>query len=161
MRYATGRAAFAVLVLSAACLAPAVQAQSKDPVIGSWKINQAKSTYTPGPPPKALATRFEAAGKGLKNTTDFTNPEGKSFMIVYTAEVDGKDYPLAGSASATAVSLKKLPDGSVERTDKKDGKVVQTLVRQVSKDGKTLTVTQKGKTPQGAPVRNVMVFEKQ
>jgi hypothetical protein len=160
MRYATGRITFATLVLSAWLSSP-VQAQSTDPVIGSWKINPAKSKYSPGPPPKALATRFEAAGKGLKNTTEFTNPEGKSFTIAYTAQEDGKDYPLAGSASATAVSLRKLADGSVERTDKKEGQVVQTMVRTVSKDGKTLTVKLKGKTPQGAPVENVMVFDKQ
>ena len=161
MRNAIRGSAVAALVLSLACLAPAGHAQPKDPAIGSWKLNPEKSKYNPGPPPKALATRFEAAGKGIKNTTDFTNAEGKAFTIVYTAEADGKDYPLAGSATATAVSLKRLADGSVERTDKKDGQVVQTLVRKVSSDGKTLTVTQKGKTAKGAPIENVMVFDRQ
>ena len=161
MRLAIGRAALAALTLSVACLAPATQAQSRDPAMGSWKVNPAKSKYSPGPPPKAISTRFEAAGKAIKNTTEFTNAEGKLLTIVYTADVDGKDYPVTGSAVANTVSLKKLADGSIERTDKKDGKVVQTLVRTVSKDGKTMTVTQKGKTAQGAPIDNVMVFDKQ
>jgi hypothetical protein len=161
MRNAIGRTALVALVLSLGFLAPAAHGQSKDAAIGNWKINAEKSKYSPGPPPKALSTRFEAAGKGIKNTTEFTNPEGKPATIVYTAEIDGKDYPLTGSAVATSVSLKQLPDGSVERTDKKDGKVVQTMVRKVSKDGKTLTVTLRGKTAQGAPIENVMVFDRQ
>ena len=159
MRNALGRTAVAALVLSLACLAPAIHAQSKDPVMGSWKLNPAKSKYNPGPPPKEIVTRFEPAGKAVKNTTEFVNAEGKAFTIVYTAEVDGKDYPLTGSATANAVALKKLANGSVERTDKMDGKVTQTLVRTLSKDGKSLTVVQKGTSPKG-PFENVMVFDR-
>jgi len=160
MRNAIGRSALAALVLSLACLVPAAHAQSKDPVMGTWKVNPAKSKYNPGPPPKEIVTKFEAAGKAVKNTTEFTNAEGKAFTIVYTAEVDGKDYPLTGSATADAVSLKKLADGRIERTDKKEGKVTQTLVRSLSKDGKMLTVVQKGTSPKG-PFENVMVFDRQ
>ena len=38
---------------------------------------------------------------------------------------------------------------------------VLSLARSVSRDGKTLTVKQPGTDPQGKPVRNVLVFEKQ
>jgi hypothetical protein len=160
MRNAYFKAALAALTLSVACLAPAAQAQSKDPVIGTWKINAEKSKYDPGRPPKSLVTKFEPAGKGVKNTTEFVNAEGKAFTITYTAEYDGKDVPLAGSPTANAVAIKKLKDGSVERVDKKDGMVTSTMVRRVSKDGKTLTVTQKGTNPQGTPINNVMIFDR-
>ena len=161
MRNACFKAALAALSLSIACLAPAAQAQSKDPVIGTWKINPEKSKYNPGPPLKSVVTKFEPAGKGVKNTTEFTNAEGKAFTVTYTAEYDGKDNPLAGSATANTVAIKKLKDGSVERVDKKDGKVTMTMVRQVSKDGKSMTVTQKATNPQGKPVDNVLVFDRQ
>ena len=161
MRNAIFRAALAALMLSVAWLAPLAQAQSKDPVIGTWKINPEKSKYNPGPPPKSLVVKFEPAGKGVKNTTEFVNAEGKAFTIVYTAEYDGKDVPLTGSGTANAVAIKQLKDGSVERVDKKDGKVTSTMVRKVSKDGKTLTVTQKSTNPQGKPVDNMMVFDRQ
>jgi ribosomal protein S18 len=51
---------------------------------------------------------------------------------------------------------------SVDRASiKKDGKVVQTLTRVVSEDGKTMTVRVKGTNAQGQPVDNVAVREKQ
>ena len=43
----------------------------------------------------------------------------------------------------------------------KSGKVVQTLTRKMSSDGKSFTVTVKGTNPQGQPVNNVLVFAKQ
>jgi hypothetical protein len=39
--------------------------------------------------------------------------------------------------------------------------VAQTLKRVVSQDGKTMTVTVKGKNAQGQDLNNTLVFEKQ
>ena len=74
---------------------------------------------------------------------------------------DGKDYPLTGSAVADTVSLKRIDARTTDRTDKKGGKVVQTLKRVVSQNGKTMTVTVKGTNAQGQAVNNVVVFDKQ
>ncbi len=79
----------------------------------------------------------------------------------YTASYDGKDYPLNGSAVADTVSLKRINERTSERMDKKAGKPVLTYTRVVSQDGKTMTVTIKGTNPQGQPIANVVVFEKQ
>lgn len=136
-------------------------AQEKDPGIGSWKMNPAKSRFNPGPPPKSVVTRFEADGKGLKNTSDIVNAAGQSTSSVYTANFDGKDYPMQGSPTVDTVSLKRLGPDKVERVDKKGGKVVQTLVRTVSADGKTMTVTQDGTNAKGEKFSNVYVFERQ
>jgi hypothetical protein len=59
------------------------------------------------------------------------------------------------------VSLKRIDARTTVHTDKKDGKVVLTLTRVVSQDGKTMTVTTKGTNPQGQTVDNVAVWEKQ
>jgi hypothetical protein len=79
---------------------------------------------------------------------------------VYTANYDGKDYPITGSLTADTVSLKRNDRHTTVRTDKKGGKVVQTFKRVVSKDGKTMTVTIKGTNASGQPMNNVVVFEK-
>jgi hypothetical protein len=79
----------------------------------------------------------------------------------YTANYDGKDYPMVGSPVADTVAFRKIDANTVERTDKKGGKVVQVLTRVMAKDGKSMTVTTKGTTPKGAPIHNVSVFEKQ
>jgi hypothetical protein len=57
--------------------------------------------------------------------------------------------------------LKRIDRRTTDRTDKKAGSVAQTLNRVVSQDGKTMTVTVKGKNAQGQDVNNTLMFEKQ
>src|SRR5207245_11389452 len=104
---------------------------------------------------------IEASGQGEKITTEGVNAEGGRIATQYTANFDGKDYPLTGSSVADTVSLKRIDARTTVRTDKKDGKVVQTLTRVVSQDGTTMTVTTKGTNAEGQAVHNVAVFNKQ
>jgi hypothetical protein len=159
MKNAIGKLAFAA-ILAFTFAAPAALAQA-DPGMGTWKLNLEKSSYKPGPAPKALVVKFEPAGKGVKTTSDLVNAEGKTITAVYTAQYDGKDYPLTGSQVANSVALKKLPNGAIQRDDKKDGKHVQTFVRTVAKDGRSMTITHKGSDAKGVAFDNVLVLEKQ
>jgi len=136
-------------------------AQARDPRIGTWKLNVAKSKFSPGPAPQSLTVKVELAGKGEKATTECVNTDGTRTTVQYTANFDGKDYPLTGSQVADTVSLKRIDARTTDRTDKKGGKVAQTLRRVVSQDGKTMTVTVKGTNAQGQKVNNVVVFDKQ
>jgi hypothetical protein len=138
-----------------------VSAQASDPRIGTWKLNVAKSKYSPGPAPQSLTVKVEASGQGEKVTAEFVNADGTRTTTVYTANFDGKDSPLTGSQIADTVSLKRIDARTTERTDKKGDKVAQTLRRVVSQDGKTMTVTTKGTNAQGQAVNNVGVFDKQ
>jgi hypothetical protein len=139
----------------------ALWAQAADPMVGTWKLNVGKSTYNPGPAPKSLTAKIEAAGEGEKLTADGVRADDSTIRVEYTAQYDGKDHPITGSPMADTVSLKRLDANTTERTDKKGGKVVQTLTRKLSSDGKTVTVTYKGTDAQGRPINNVAVFEKQ
>lgn len=149
--------AFAVLAASVS----SVSAQSKNPGMGTWKLNVEKSKYSSGPPPKSLTVKFEPAGKGVKLTTEGIGADGKPIATEYTANYDGKDYPLKGSPIADTVSLKRTDALTTLRTDKKDGKAVVTYKRVVAKDGKTFTVAIKGVNAKGEPFNNMLVFEKQ
>jgi hypothetical protein len=104
---------------------------------------------------------IEAAGDGEKATTEGVNAAGTATMTQYTAQYDGKDYPMTGSQNVDTVALKRIEARTLERTDKKGDKVVGTLTRVVSEDGKTMTVTLKGTNAQGQAVNNVIVWEKQ
>jgi hypothetical protein len=129
--------------------------------MGTWKLNAAKSKYSPGPAPQALTVKVEPSGQGEKVTAEFVNADGTRTTTEYTANFDGKDNPLTGSQIADTVSVKRINARTTERTDKKGGKVAQTLRRVVSQDGKTMTVTTKGTNAQGQAVNNVAVFEKE
>ena len=139
----------------------ALSAQAADAIVGTWKLNVAKSTYSPGPAPKSLTAKIEAVGEGEKVTADGVRGDDSIIHVEYTAQYDGKDYPLSGSPIADTVSLKRIDANTTERTDKKGGKVVQTLTRKLASDGKTVTVTYKGTDAEGRAFNNVGVFEKQ
>ena len=129
--------------------------------MGTWKLNVEKSKFSPGPAPKSLTVKFESVGKGVKVTTDGVGADGKPNATEYTANYDGKDNPLKGSPVADTISLRRTNALTTVRTDKKAGKVVQTLRREIAKDGKSFTVTVKGTNAKGEPVNNHLVFEKQ
>jgi hypothetical protein len=139
----------------------AASAQTDARSFGTWKLNVAKSKFSPGPAPKSLTVKWEAAGQGVKLTSEGVTADGKPLGSSYTANYDGKDYPIVGTAVADTVAFRKIDANTLERTDKKGGKVVQVLTRVMAKDGKSMTVTTKGTTPKGAPILNVAIFEKQ
>jgi hypothetical protein len=150
-----------ILALSLGVGLVTLSAQATDPRIGTWKLNVAKSTFSPSPAPQSLTVKVEPAGEGEKASTNGMAADGTATMTTYTANFDGKDQPLTGSPIADTVSLKRIDARTTERTDKKDGKTVQTLNRLVSQDGKTMTVTVVGNSAQRQPVNSVLLFEKQ
>ena len=138
-----------------------VSAQSKNPGMGTWKLNLEKSKYSPGPAPKSLTVKLEPSGKGVKVTTEGITADGRPIATEFTANYDGKDYPVKGSPIVDTVSLKRLDALTNTRTDKKGGKVVATHKRVVAKDGKTWTVEIKGTNAKGEPFNNFLFFDRQ
>ena len=138
-----------------------VAAQAENARIGMWKVNVEKSQYNPGPAPQSVMRKIEASGQGEKATTESVNAAGTATKTEYTAQYDGKDYPITGSQNIDTVSLKRIDARTIERTDKKGEKVVTTGTQVLSPDGKTMTVTVKGTNAQGQPVNTVAVYDKQ
>jgi hypothetical protein len=134
--------------------------QAADPLIGTWELNLAKSKYSPGPAPKSQTRTYAAAGDAVRLTANGVDAEGKATLVEYTASYDGKDYPITGAPDADAISLKRIDDHTSEATQKKAGKVVLTVKRVVSKDGKVLTTTATGTNAKGQALHNVVVFDR-
>jgi hypothetical protein len=151
------------LLLVAFCIlaCPAPGYSQRDPAIGRWKLNVAKSIYRPGViPPKSALVTIEPAGQGIKVTVRTIGGDGQTTELHYTAYVDGNDYPVKGSRDYDSVSLQHA-GLVVEGTRKKDGKVVQTYQRVLSSDGKTMTVATTWMTAQGQQLNTVAVYERQ
>jgi hypothetical protein len=138
---------------------PAVGQPQRDPVIGIWKLNLAKSKFALGTAPTDNTVTVEPAGQGIKVTSTTLRGKGKRIVVHYTAYLDGQDYPVTGSPDYDTVSLKR--NGvTVEGTRKKNGKVVQTYQRVVSEDGKIMTVATTGKDASGQTLNSVAVFDR-
>lgn len=146
----------------AAVLGGAVLAQATDSQVGTWKLNVAKSTYSPGPAPKSATTVIEAAGAGTKVIVDQVTADGTTRHWEFTANYDGKDSPITGNnPDADMVARTRVNANTVQTVSKKGGKVTITQTSTVSADGKTRTVTMKGVNAAGQTVNNVVVYEKQ
>ena len=139
----------------------AVLAQSGNPLIGSWKLNVAKSKYNKGPSSTSGTTKVEAAGAGVKLTVDLVGADGKASHWMFTANYDGKDNPVTGSSPyGDAVALTRIDAQTTRVVSKASGKVTVTQTIVVSGDGKTRTVTTKG-TLGGQAVDSVAFYDKQ
>ncbi len=161
--YLFAAVAVALVVLGGTALAQGTDGQ-RDPLVGTWKANLAKSKYDPAnlTPKTGVTVKREVAGSGYKLTTDGMNAQGAATHTEYTAAtLDGKDYPLKGSPDFDSVSLKRIDTNTTITVNKKGGTVVRILRNVVSKDGKTSTTDSVGYNAQGLAFHNVVVFDKQ
>jgi hypothetical protein len=157
----TMRTTRTLIVVFLCCFALSVAASPADPHVGTWKLNVAKSTYSPGPAPKEVTMKIEAKGAGIHLTQTGTDGAGKPIKVEFTANYDGKDTPVTGVTNTDTIAVKRVDANTSESTLKKAGKVVMTVTSVVSKDGKTRTSTFKGTDAAGKPVNNVAVYDKQ
>ena len=132
-----------------------------DASVGTWKLNVAKSTFRPGPPPVAETRTYQAQAKGVKTTVKTTWPDRLTTTVEYPANYDGKDYPVSGSRDVDAVALTRMDDFTSAATLKHAGKEIGVARRVVSPDRKTLTISYKGINTRGDQVDNVAVYDKQ
>ena len=160
MRLTARRVLTSLTTLALLALAAPAFAQS-DPAVGTWKLNPAKSRYSPGPVPKSNVLTITAVENGLKVSGQGTDGAGKPTSVNYIVTYDGKEKPVTGSPDYDSTSGKRISASITEQTRKLEGKMVQTQKREVSADGKTMTITTRGKDKDGRTVNNVAVYEKQ
>lgn len=145
-----------------------LSAQTADPLSGTWKLNLAKSKYSPaGLAVKSSTSRFDVVQGGVKLVNDGVDAQGRATHIEYTAKFDGKDYPVKStidgrpSPDQDAVMWKKIDDYTYENVAMLKGKALTTARVVISRDGKTRTNTVTGKNAQGQTINNTVLFEKQ
>jgi hypothetical protein len=135
--------------------------EATNPLLGTWLLDRAHSTFTPIPGPKGQMRTYESTpGDGEKLTARGIDSDGRPTMVQYTARYDGKDYAITGSAGGDLISLAHIDKNTTRSTEKRGGKAVIVSTRTVSKDGKRLTVTTKGMTAKGEVIDSVMIFER-
>ena len=152
-------AGIAVAAIGALALTVAAGAQT-DPIVGTWKLDVAKSTYKPGPAPKSATVVIDAAGKGIKVAVDAAMADGP-VKWGYTSARDGKDSPVTGNPSYDTANVTQSSPTESTIVYKKGGKTVMTVKAAVAKDGKTMTTTSDGTDAKGQTVHNVAHYTKQ
>jgi hypothetical protein len=133
-------------------------------VVGTWKLNLAKSTFEGVPTPRSQTRVYQDWGGGLIHATfEGIDAQGKRTVSEFVARYDGRDYPRLALRSETAgtIALKHLTDREIEYIYKEDGKVTITGTRTISADGKSYTSRYSGKNAHGQTIRASMVFDRQ
>lgn len=152
----------AVFILLVALSGVAIAAEpASDPVVGTWKLNAQKSTFTSGPSIKTQTRTYSQTGQRISLLMKTTNADGKETTAETTYQLDGKDYPTIGSPDFDSLSGQQVDPQTAKFTLKRGGKAIGTTTRTVSKDGKTLTSKMKVTTASGEQTDNVLVFDKQ
>lgn len=136
-------------------------ALAADSAVGTWKLNLAKSTFSPGPAPKSQTRTYAESAQGMTLTIKTTAADGKESTSTLTFKDDGKPYPVSGNPDFDSVSVTRVDALTVHSTQTKAGAPVGTGVRTVSKDGKTLTFSQKGTHAGGGKYDDVSVYDRQ
>lgn len=135
---------------------------AENPYLGVWKLNLAKSKFDPGPPPKSILIKVEPTGaNSVKRIQDVVRANGEKIHDEIDYTFDGKEYPVPNSQFFDTMVSRQIDAYTTERIFKKSGKIVNTVQRAVSKDGKTLTITDKGMNTQGRQHDTFEVYDKQ
>jgi hypothetical protein len=155
-----------VLLVLTFCIAGVVgstPSAQDEPRVGTWELNLAKSTFSPGPAPRRQTLTFRAAGPqwlALLQGTDASgrpiNPDMNNLAITF----DGRDHPTR-TENYDTTAWKRINATTYEVIRKKAGKIVLTSINVISADGRTMTITTKGVNADGQSVHNVRVYDKQ
>jgi hypothetical protein len=147
-------------LLALSAVAMAIGAAAADPIVGTWTMNAAKSTFSPGPALKSQTRVYTETADGISLKFDSVAADGTATSGASTFKYDGKDYAMSGSPDYDTLVLKRVNAMTVNSTQKMGKKVIGHAVRTVSKDGKVMTLASTGKSANGKAFKNVMVFDR-
>ncbi len=133
---------------------------SMEPFLGVWELDPAQSEYELGAPPARGQYQLLTDGEQIAVVMDWTDAAGKDFHMVYYMTPDGNDHPYADSPAVDVIQTTLLDAHTLETVSKKDGNVIARGLRELSDDGKTMRVTQSGKTPDGNTFHNVAIYRR-
>ena len=143
-------------------IAASVTLTAADVISGTWKLNTAKSKYSPGPAPKNTTVTISMDGDWVVSKAQGVDSDGKPFTSSNRYKFDGKEYPYKTTLVDGTISIKRIDDFQSEAAIKgKGGKGSTTSKAVISKDGKTRTLTTMGTNAEGKPVNNVVVYDRQ
>lgn len=144
---------------TAKTMAPKKEAPTMNPHLGTWKLNEAKSKMPTGMGKNTTVTYTEQKDN-IKVAVVGVDKDGKPTHSVWVGKFDAKYYPAKGNLSYNSVAYKVVNDRTNDITTRKDGKVVWSGRIEVSKDGKSRTVTMSGTGADGKKFKGKAVYDK-
>src|SRR5256714_3459244 len=107
------------LALALSVAAAAVCFASNNPTLGSWKLNESKSTFGDGAGKSTLVV-WEKVGDQKKCTVDGTDADGKNPHSEWTGKLHGISYSITDQPQAHKRALHKSDDNTIAMGTQKD-----------------------------------------
>src|SRR5260221_10758518 len=95
-------------------LAVNVGVAAADQHSGTWKMNPAKSKYSPGPAAKSVNLKIESDEHGIKLDAEGTDGDGNPTHVQYDAKFDRKNYPVTGLPDYCTVSVNRIHTNTIQ-----------------------------------------------
>ena len=135
--------------------------RDEEPVIllGTWRLNLARSKYSPGPPIREETRVYTRMPDGIQGVVTRTHADGRVERFEYNANF-GREQMVTGNPDYDAVTLRKIDEFTSASTLTHAGSVYGVGRRVISPDGKTMTLTF-DRVNADKPVHNIAVYEKQ
>jgi hypothetical protein len=149
-----------IVLTLALCFIGVTVCFAQSPFMGTWKLNEAKSTLAAGMP-KNNTVVYEAEGLNVKVTIDGTDGAGHPTHNEWTGQFDGKDYPVKGDPTSDSRSYTRKGIHELDFVVKNGTKVTMTGRIVASDDGKSRTVTAHGTNAQGKKFKSTTAYDKQ
>jgi hypothetical protein len=151
-----GLALFGILGLAAT----GASAAAKDPFVGTWVLNAAKSDFGGGPALATAKTTNTMVKGGMKSVSDATYADGRTVHAESTGAADGKDVAVSGMPTWDSVTMLRADRHTIVRTERKGGKVVGITTITVAADGKSLTAKRRAMNAAGAAYVSTTFWER-
>jgi hypothetical protein len=132
-----------------------------DSSAGTWKLNLEKSTFGSRKPPKSEVRTYTVTPAGTQVVITDIQPDGKQEVSKTLLTYDGKPQPITGSDNYDTVTTTRVGKNETTADIQRKGKVVGSLRRVVSDDGKTMTMNMKLDKADGSTELQMSVFDKQ
>ena len=141
-------------------------------IVGSWKLDAESSDPQDHPPRLAVRDYFPTEDGYLIGLAVTIDTEGYPHFLQFTAKTDGLDYPeydsnslaaltTSGMATSATYSETQIDEYTIAWVDKYEGEPVGWGTRQVSEDGRTMTLVANSRNAEGEVVTISMVFDRQ
>ena len=118
--------------------------------IGTWKLNVARSSFTPGPGWRSqIRTYSLEPGGGVLIRWTGVGAHREPMQVSFVSRLDGKDYTMTGSANYDTINAVPVNAFTVKSEEKRGGKVVG------------VAIIDRGTNRKGQTFSQVLVFDRQ
>jgi hypothetical protein len=152
-----------LIVASALCVVvTALQAAQPevDSSAGTWKLNVAKSSFAQNPAPASATRIYTVTPEGTRLVIEEEFADGRKTRVDTRITYDGKPHAVS-NRDYDSIASRRVNSNETLADLLLNGKVIGSLRREVSADGKTMKINYLIHKPDGTTVSSVSVYERQ